>query len=116
MAATDSGEFAVKVQGLISDFSRAVLDIHCDDTTHEQSQFHQSNIRDNLDRFKLWAGSLGAFHPSSDPRSLEHRLRKTPQVRSRVHELLTALTGSLVEGKSMKSGAFHKQLAFAYQS
>jgi hypothetical protein len=103
MAAADSGEFAVKVSGLISDLERAATDIHCDDTTHELNQIHQSILQDNVDRFKLWAGSLGAFHPSSDPRSLAHRLRKAPQVRSRVNDLLAALSESLDEGKSRSS-------------
>jgi hypothetical protein len=103
MPATDSGEFATKVSDLISDLDRAATDIVCNDTTHEQDQFHQSVLRDNLDRFKLWAGSLGAFHSSSDPRSLEHRLRKAPQVKSRVHDLLAALSGSLRESKSISS-------------
>jgi hypothetical protein len=108
MAASDSEEFAIKVSGLISDLNRAAKDIGCDDTTHEQDQFHQSIIRDNLDRFKLWAGSLGAFHPSSDPRSLEHRLRKAPQVRSRVHDLLAALSGSLYQSKSISNTNFNQ--------
>jgi hypothetical protein len=103
MAATDSGEFATKVSGVISDLDRAITDIRCDDSIHEQDQFHQSVLRDILDRFKLWAGSLGAFHSSLDPRSLEYRLRKAPQVRSRVHDLLAALSGSLHESKSISS-------------
>jgi hypothetical protein len=115
MAATDTGEFAIKVSNLITDLDRAATDTHCDDTAHEQDQFHQSVLRDNLDRFKLWAGSLGAFHSSSDPRSLEHRLRKAPQVRSRVHDLLAALTRSLLESQSTSS-TDHKQLASAYHS
>lgn len=100
MTAADSREFSIKVQGLVSDFNRATTDICCDDTVHEQDQLHQGVLLDNLDRFKLWAGSLGAFHSSSDPRSLEHRLRKAPQVRSRVNDLLAALSGSLHEGMS----------------
>jgi hypothetical protein len=100
METTDSGEFATKVSGLISDFNRAMTGIRCDDSVHEQDQLHQNNFQDSLDRFKLWAGSLGAFHSPSDPRSLEHRLRKAPQVRSRVNELLAALSGNICEGMS----------------
>jgi hypothetical protein len=113
MAATGSGEFAIKVSGLISEFNRAIRDIRCDDSIHEHNQLHQNVFQDSLDRFKLWAGSLGAFHSPSDPRSLEHRLRKAPQVKSRVTELLAALAGNLHEGKS-KSSTNHEQLAFAY--
>jgi hypothetical protein len=103
MAAADSGEFAIKVWGLISDFDRAVTDTHCDDAVHEQDQRHQCILRDNLDRFRLWAGSLGAFHQSSDSRSLDHRVRKAPQVKTRLGELLVALSENVQEGKSRQS-------------
>jgi hypothetical protein len=113
MAAPDSGEFAIKVSGLIADLSRAVTDIRCDDTIHEQDRVHQSVLQDNLDRFKLWAGSLGALHSPSDPRSLEHRLRKAPQVKTRVNDFLAELSRSLREGKSI-SDTHHKQPDSAY--
>jgi hypothetical protein len=113
MAAADSGEFAIKVSGLLSDLSRAVTDIRCDDTIHEQDRFHQSVFQDSLDRFRLWAGSLGALHSPSDPRSLEQRLRKAPQVKTRVNDLLAELSRSLREGKSI-SDTHHKQPDSAY--
>jgi hypothetical protein len=113
MAAADSGEFAIKVSGLIANLRRAVIEIHCDDTIHEQDRFHQSVLQDNLDRFNLWAGGLGALHSPSDPRSLEHRLRKAPQVKTRVNDLLAELSRSLREGKSIPDTP-HKQLDSAY--
>jgi hypothetical protein len=115
METTDSGQFATKVSGLISDFNRAITGIRCDDSVHEQDQLHQNNFQGSLDRFKLWAGSLGAFHSPSDPRSLEHRLRKAPQVTSRLNELLTALSQNLHESKSTSSAVL-KQLLSAYHS
>jgi hypothetical protein len=54
MAAADSGEFAVKVSGLISDLERAATDIHCDDTTHELNQIHQSILQVSSCGLAVW--------------------------------------------------------------
>jgi hypothetical protein len=55
-------------------------------------------IIDQLGRFKIWAGNIGAFQELSTPSSLEHRLREAPKVGAQVAELLDDLEETLQEG------------------
>ncbi|KAK0798267.1 hypothetical protein LTR75_009566 [Friedmanniomyces endolithicus] len=97
MAATLGNEISRRVTRVSFAFEEAAHYVRCSDSNHEHTNLHQDALSDSLERFNLWAGSLGAYHPSSDPRSLEHRLRNAPQVAVRVHELLDSLEGGIVK-------------------
>ena len=47
-----------------------------------------SKVEDNLTRFRIWAGNIGAFHSLPSRASADSRLREAPEVRSRIIELL----------------------------
>jgi hypothetical protein len=54
-------------------------------------------VKDELSRFKLWAGNIGALQDASCKTSLEFRLRKVPQVVAHIITLLRDLTTALEE-------------------
>ena len=99
----DPTNLSSKVDGISNGFERILdelqngkLTLGCDDFSHGDA--HHEILKDSLERFRLWAGSLGAYHPATDPKSLDHRLRLAPQVSARVHELLSALQSELFSG------------------
>jgi len=53
---------------------------------------HQMN--DNIDRFRIWAGNIGARHPITDKRSADHKLREARAARTRILELLVEVNES----------------------
>lgn len=56
-----------------------------------------ADVRSNLTRFKLWAGSIGAHRPYGH-RSLEHRLSGASMIRGHVVTLLEDMCEHLQEG------------------
>ena len=69
-----------------------------DGRNNGDSELYSASLADSDERFQLWAGSLGASHPPSDPRSLQYRLRSAPQIAGRIYELLGSLIESLRYG------------------
>ncbi|KAK3073076.1 hypothetical protein LTR53_005653 [Teratosphaeriaceae sp. CCFEE 6253] len=65
-----------------------------------RSEGLSTRLSDELDRFQLWAGNLGACHPSGDSRSLTHRLRNAPELQQRTLGLLNELVDLLASGKA----------------
>lgn len=61
-----------------------------------------SAINDELGRFKIWAGNIGALQ--RDSRSLDYRLRDASQKQERVLQVLKDLLDSLQECSSIISG------------
>lgn len=55
-------------------------------------------VEDETERFRQWAGNLGAFHGPSDTRSLDYRLRSQTKVTERAHDLLETLRDLLQIG------------------
>lgn len=47
---------------------------------------------DGHSRYNIWALNLGSFHPGTDRRSADYRLREAPEVVERIVELLDELT------------------------
>ena len=47
-----------------------------------------SNAEDNLTRFRIWSGNIGAHHGLPSRGSADFRLREAPEVKSRILELL----------------------------
>ncbi|VUC31853.1 unnamed protein product [Clonostachys rosea] len=41
-------------------------------------------LEDELGRFRVWSGNLGAFHEPTSPSSLEHRLRDGPKMKESI--------------------------------
>lgn len=58
------------------------------------------NLEDILDRFILWAGNMGAWHPPYSRMSLESRLSESPEVRQQISQLLIDLYEAIKDGKS----------------
>ena len=57
-----------------------------------------SNIADELSRFQIWVGNLGAKQPMSLKSSLEHRVRDAPKLKRQIVELLGDLEEVLADG------------------
>jgi len=83
---------------LFDRLSRAVAAHQLESRSTEAPVFSSKDIEDEFERYRLWAGSLGAFHPSDDTRSLDYRLRDAATVRKRALELLGELCGLLSDG------------------
>ncbi|KAK0334423.1 hypothetical protein LTR02_010162 [Friedmanniomyces endolithicus] len=54
-------------------------------------------VKDNLARFRIWAGNIGAYHSPHDKRSADYRLRDGPEVCAQLIELLDELIDSNTE-------------------
>lgn len=59
----------------------------------------KADVVDVLSRFKLWAGNMGALHPSAIKTSLDFRLRDNPKVSNRIAELLEELVDYIEDGE-----------------
>ncbi|KAG8162228.1 hypothetical protein KVR01_007993 [Diaporthe batatas] len=70
-----------------ADVRRILLDVLEKSKTIE-SPVEARKVEDVLDRFKLWAGNLGALHPAHKRVSLESRLADSPGVRDQICEHL----------------------------
>jgi hypothetical protein len=57
------------------------------------AQIRQQDIRDEFDRFRLWAGNIAAHRKGR--RSLEYRLRDSALLRDEAHNLLKAVHDTL---------------------
>ncbi|KAH6678038.1 hypothetical protein B0J14DRAFT_474333 [Halenospora varia] len=57
-------------------------------------------IIDVLERFKIWAGNIGAFQSLDLKSSLDYRLRDTPSFTAQIAKLLDKLTQALENGVS----------------
>ena len=60
-----------------------------------KSPLPASTVGDELGRFKIWAGNIGALQ--RDSRSLDYRLREASQVRDQVVRILKDLESSIRE-------------------
>ncbi|KAF1969985.1 hypothetical protein BU23DRAFT_219137 [Bimuria novae-zelandiae CBS 107.79] len=60
-----------------------------------RSSLRPELVNDQFERYKLWAGNLGAFQNSQPYVSIDYRLRKSPKVASQLKELLNILINSI---------------------
>lgn len=58
----------------------------------------KAKFEDEFDRFKLWAGNIGAHRQGQS--SLDYRLRDASHIRERVLQLLAELQEAILEGSS----------------
>lgn len=61
--------------------------------THEDSsaQHLARQVEDQIGRFSLWMGNIGALHPPQSPLSLESRLKQAPDVLEHIRQVLEDL-------------------------
>lgn len=68
--------------------------------THEsQLGVSRRQCNDQLSRFKLWAGNIGAFQDKHSSSSLEHRIRSAPRISTQILKLLNQMHHDIEEGK-----------------
>lgn len=97
MAARDramSSSIASKGRLCVRSFDQ--LSALLEDPYHEQqSGILKSATLDELGRFKIWAGNIGAFQESSSRSSLQFRLKEAPNIAIQAEELLDELNQCL---------------------
>ena len=76
---------AARTRSSLDSFNNLLLSRLPENNEHEHIRVRQ-HVVDNLIRFKIWAGSIGACHV--DTRSADHRLREAPEIPQRLLELL----------------------------
>lgn len=57
-------------------------------------------LEDILERFILWAGNMGAWHPPHSRMSLDSRLSESPEVRHQIFQLLKDLYQAIQDCKN----------------
>ncbi|KAF2808968.1 uncharacterized protein BDZ99DRAFT_343877, partial [Mytilinidion resinicola] len=65
----------------------------------QKGRVHHEQVNDELERFSLWIGNIGAIHPPESPMSLESRLCEANDVLTHIIDLLNDLneiTGELL--------------------
>lgn len=73
----------------------------------------QITVIDQLGRFKIWAGNIGAFQELPLPSSLDYRLREAPKVADQIRELLEDLIETLQDILAILSGDQPNRIGFA---
>ncbi|KAK4895790.1 hypothetical protein LTR27_006272 [Elasticomyces elasticus] len=82
----DIPALALSVVKLFRDAKNGALE------TTKLDEYHGSEqLYDEMQRFRLWSGNVGAFHAPGNTRSLMYRLRNAPEVRRRIWRLLETL-------------------------
>lgn len=61
----------------------------------QRSSIQSGSILDLLDRFQLWAGTLGALQPPSRKLSLDERLLDAADIRGQICDYLDDLVGAV---------------------
>ena len=64
-------------------------------STMYEKQMPAQALCDELGRFRVWAGNIGALQPATKTSSLEHCLREASQLKRQVVKLLQDLCQSL---------------------
>lgn len=70
-----------------------------------------SKICDELGRFRIWAGNIGALQHVNVRSSLDYRLKDAPMLRDQISRLLVDLNAALVDGKACHKHKFFGHLA-----
>lgn len=66
---------------------------------HFAAQVRPELVKDEFDRFKIWAGNIAAHRKGR--RSLEYRLRDASHLKDETHNLFSALDRSFSRGKPL---------------
>jgi len=73
-------------------------------TNRQKGHIHHEQVNDELERFSLWVGNIGAIHSPESPMSLESRLCGANDIFTHVLELLNDL--SEVTGERGSAASF----------
>jgi hypothetical protein len=79
---------------ILKDIIRALSD-----TKQGGSRLKREQVQDELERFCLWAGNIGAFHAAHSSLSLESRLKEADDVFDHIMALLEDLEEVVSERK-----------------
>ncbi|KAI1742315.1 hypothetical protein F4680DRAFT_446380 [Xylaria scruposa] len=99
-----SGSIAAAVQKIKSLFAELVDTYTAIDADGDEvGPLSAPTVQDMLDRFRLWAGSLGATHQPQSKLSLEQRLICAPEILVHVREHLSEMQESLHDALGLNS-------------
>ncbi|KAI0553067.1 hypothetical protein F4679DRAFT_581156 [Xylaria curta] len=99
-----SGSIAAAVHNIKSLFTELVNTYTAIDADRDEvGPLSAPAVQDMLDRFRLWAGSLGATHQPQSKLSLEQRLICAPEILAHVREHLSELQESLDDALGLNS-------------
>lgn len=70
------------------------------DPVSQKGRVHHKQVNDELERFSLWMGNIGALHRPESSMSLESRLREANDVLNHILELLDNLNEVAEERRS----------------
>lgn len=91
-----SNEITARVNSCLEAFDALSFALN-DKNFDFQDQIQLSAVRDELGRFRIWSGNIGAHKLGSS--SLNHRLRDASHIRQRVLSLLEDLSETLQDGR-----------------
>ncbi|KAJ4294170.1 hypothetical protein N0V90_007860 [Kalmusia sp. IMI 367209] len=74
------------------------------DPNKQKSRLHHQQVNDELERFSLWIGNIGAIHLPESPLSLESRLHGSEYILTHILKLLNDLNEITKELLEMVSG------------
>jgi hypothetical protein len=72
---------------------------HLADSSCKTPEMPARVIQDELGRFRVWAGNMGALQDPDSTASLDFRLIDAPQIRQQVLRILRRLIQSIQKGK-----------------
>jgi hypothetical protein len=89
-------EVAERVANCLKSFTKSLEDIRLAKRTTPRARYEES-LNDELDRFKIWSGNIGAHQQGRS--SLDYKLREASVIRERVTKLLDDLAESIDDGE-----------------
>lgn len=75
-----------------------------DTTCEDRSALTQHMVEDQLARFRIWSGNIGAFKHLPSMASLDYRLRESPNIATQVYDHLRDLMDCLITSMASWSG------------
>jgi len=63
--------------------------------SYETKELALQLVQDQIGRFRVWAGNMGAHHPAGSRMSLDYKLKEASHIHAMVVELLEELNTSL---------------------
>jgi hypothetical protein len=96
---------SVETYGSVSDLARRCASFFQDlcssleKPTILDPEISLQTVHDELGRFRVWAGNIGALQNAKSRHSLDYRLRDAPQIQKQVVRILVRLRDSLRRGK-----------------
>lgn len=87
-------------RGCIASFQAAISTLK--DRGNDKERHLIDKTRDELERFSLWAGNIGALNAPTSPLSLESRLRDVQDILDHIVELLDDLHEAASDRMSAK--------------